>query len=54
MSRKFLSHTLLASAVFFSLSGAAFAQSTTEDEAKKAGHATKDRRRRIDRAGARG
>jgi len=42
MSRKFLSHTFLASALFFSLSGAAFAQSTTEDEAKKAGHATKE------------
>src|SRR3954466_6471313 len=42
MSRKFMSHTLLASALLFSLSGAAFAQSTTEDEAKKAGHATKE------------
>ena len=42
MSRRFLSHTVLASALFFSLSGAAFAQSTASDEAKKAGHATKD------------
>jgi len=43
MSRRFLSHTMLASALFFSLSGAAFAQSTTtSDEAKKAGQATKE------------
>ena len=43
MSRKFLNHTLLASALFFSLSGpAAFAQTTAGDDAKRAGQATKD------------
>jgi hypothetical protein len=41
MSRKFLGHTVLACALTFGLSGAAFAQSTTSDEAKKAGEATK-------------
>ena len=42
MSRKFLSHSILACAFAFSLSGAAFAQSTTSDEAHKTKEATKD------------
>ena len=42
MSRKFISHSLLACAFAFSLSGAAFAQSTTSDEAHKTKEATKD------------
>ena len=41
MSRKLISHTMLACALALGLSGAAYAQSTT-DEAKKAGEATKD------------
>jgi len=40
MSRKFLGHTMFACALAFGLSGSAFAQSTTSDEAKKAGKAT--------------
>ena len=39
MSRKYLSHTMLACVLSLGLSGAAYAQSTT-DEAKKAGKAT--------------
>ena len=38
MSRKFLSHTLLACALMFGASGAAFAQDA-KDDAKKAGKA---------------
>jgi len=42
MSRKFLTHTIVACALTFGLGGAAFAQSTTSGEAKKAGKATED------------
>jgi hypothetical protein len=42
MARKFLTGTMLMCALTFTLSGAAFAQSTAEDDAKKAGHATKE------------
>jgi hypothetical protein len=42
MSRKFLSHSILACAFAFSLSGAALAQTTTSDEAHKTKQAAKD------------
>lgn len=42
MTRKFLTGTMLICALTFGLSGAAFAQSTAEDEARKAGKATKE------------
>src|SRR4051812_46374455 len=42
MSRKFLTHSVLAFALSCGLSGAAFAQSGAGDEAKKAGHAGKE------------
>jgi hypothetical protein len=41
MSRRFLSHSILACAFAFTLSGAAFAQSTTSDEEHKTKEATK-------------
>ena len=42
MSRKFLGHTVLACALTFGFTGAAFAQSTTtSDEGKQAGESTK-------------
>ena len=40
MSGKVLTHTMLACALSLGLSGAAYAQSTTGDEAKKVGQAT--------------
>ena len=40
MSRQFLSHAMIACVLTFGLSGAAYSQSTTGDEAKKAGKAT--------------
>ncbi len=42
MYRKFLSHAFLAGVLTFGLSGAAFAQSTTSDEAHKTKEATKN------------
>src|SRR5438270_263691 len=42
MSRKFLTHTIVACALTFGLGGYAQAQSTTSGEAKKAGQATED------------
>jgi hypothetical protein len=42
MSRKFFSHSFVACALAFGLSGAAYAQSTTSDEAHKTKEATKD------------
>ena len=42
MSNKFLSHSFVACALAFGLSGAAYAQSTTSDEAHKTKEATKD------------